>query len=230
MIIIQVSLLQYSNLRIYLAELDLKAGVGDVTAKGSVFGVLLTATGDAEATLHVEHKSKISTTRESESEISFSLGDPDDGDEIVVEIYHDPKYNSFVYKTVSGRTRCRWEQGTMRNEDPRIRLLSTSSHFVFPTDDMIFEIEITNVGEHSYSYFLLAQDIDATTSALQMRMDSGIRLDYEGTDIKLYKEKPINRQVRVTRGLTGYEFKPVKFALRSTCEFAMDYETVSSQF
>ncbi|GFH55016.1 hypothetical protein CTEN210_11492 [Chaetoceros tenuissimus] len=90
---------------------------------------------------------------------------------------------------------------------------------------MIFEIEIANVGEHSYSYFLLAQDIDQTTSALEMRMDSAIRLDYEGTDIKLYKEQPINRQIRVTRGLTGYNFKPVKFALRSACEFAMDYET-----
>lgn len=199
-------------------------------AKGSVFGVLLTATGDAEATLHVEHSSSISTTRESETEISFSLGDPDDGDEIVVEIYHDPKYNSFVFETVGGRTRCRWEQGTMRSEDPRIRLLSRPSQFVFPTEDMIFEIEITNIGEHSYSYFLLAQDIDETTSALEMRMDSHIRLDYEGTDIKLYKERPINRNVVVARGATGYEFKPVKFALRSACEFAMDYETVSSSF
>lgn len=196
--------------------------------KGVVMGVMLKATGDAEATLHVEHSSSISTKRESETEISFSLGDPDDGDEIVVEIYHDPTYNSFVFETVSGRTRCRWEQGTLRSEDPRIRLLSRPSQFVFPTDDMIFDIEIANVGEHSYSYFLLAQDIDETTSALEMRMDSAIRLDYEGTDIKLYKERPINRQVRVTRGLTGYEFKPVKFALRSACEFAMDYETVSS--
>lgn len=211
-------------------ELDLKAGIGDMKAKGSVFGVLLTATGDAEATLHVEHSSSISTTRESETEISFSLGDPDDGDEIVVEIYHDPRFNSFVFKTVSGRTRCRWESDTMRSEDPRIRLRSRPSHFVFPTDEMIFEIEIANVGEHFYSYFLLAQDIDKTTSALEMRMDSGIRLDYEGTDIKLYKEQPLNRQVRVTKGLTGYTFKPVKFALRSACEFAMDYETVSFQF
>lgn len=111
--------------------------------------------------------------------------------------------------------------------DPRIRILSRPSQYIFPADDMIFDIEIANIGEHSYSYFLLAQDIDSTTSSLEMRMDSGIRLDYEGTDIKLYKEQPLHRQVRVTRGITGYEFKPVKFALRSACEFAMDYETVS---
>jgi len=203
----------------------LKAGVGDLQTTNKVFGVLLGAKAEAQSTLHIEHSSSISTTRESETEISFSLGDPDDGDEIVVEIFHDPVFGSFVFNTISGRTRCRHEPNTVKSEDPRIRLLSRPSQYIFPTDEMIFDVEIANVGEHVYSYFLLAQDIDSTTSSLEMRMDSGIRLDYEGTDIKLYKEQPIQRQVRVTRGLTGYEYKPVKFALRSACEFAMDYET-----
>ena len=97
-------------------ELDLSAGVGDLSAEGKVFGVLIGAEAEAEATLHIEHSSSISTTRESETEISFSLGDPDDGDEIVVEIFHDPVFGSFVFNTISGRTRCRHEPNTVKSE------------------------------------------------------------------------------------------------------------------
>ena len=97
-------------------ELDLSAGVGDLSAEGKVFGVLIGAEAEAEATLHIEHSSSISTTRESETEISFSLGDPDDGDEIVVEIFHDPVFGSFVFDTISGRTRCRHEPNTGKSE------------------------------------------------------------------------------------------------------------------
>ena len=42
------------------------------------------------------------------------------------------------------------------------------------------------------------------------------------------KEQPEFRFVRVTRDTQGYDFKPAKLALRSACEFAMDYETVSN--
>ena len=97
-------------------ELDLSAGVGDLSAEGKDFGVLIGAEAEAEATLHIEHSSSISTTRESETEISFSLGDPDDGDEIVVEIFHDPVFGSFVFNTISGRTRCRHEPNTVKSE------------------------------------------------------------------------------------------------------------------
>lgn len=38
--------------------------------------------------------------------------------------------------------------------------------------------------------------------------------------MKLMKEEPVLRQIRVTRGKEGYEFNPVKLALRSACEFA----------
>ena len=41
------------------------------------------------------------------------------------------------------------------------------------------------------------------------------------------KEIPEVRFVRITRDPQGYEFPPAKLALRSACEFAMDYETVS---
>lgn len=59
-----------------------------------------------------------------------------------------------------------------------------------------------------------------------MILDNGNTLDYEGTSVKLNKEEPIPRKIRVVKGADGYDFKPVKLALRSACEFAMDYETL----
>lgn len=40
------------------------------------------------------------------------------------------------------------------------------SQFIFPDKEIVFDVELLNVGEHIYSYFLIAQDVDAETSAL----------------------------------------------------------------
>ena len=89
---------------------------------------------------------------------------------------------------------------------------------------------------------------------LELRLDNFQNLDYEGVAIKLgellrsyccvlftqcqlsnritnifiVKEIPEVRSIRITRGPQGYDFLPAKLALRSACEFAMDYETVST--
>ena len=47
-----------------------------------------------------------------------------------------------------------------------MRILSQPSQFIFPDKEIVFDIEFLNIGEHTYSYFLIAQDIDTTTSAL----------------------------------------------------------------
>lgn len=38
------------------------------------------------------------------------------------------------------------------------------------------------------------------------------------------------RSIRIMRGPQDYVFKPARIALRSACEFSMDYETVSMKF
>lgn len=92
--------------------------------------------------INIQHSSTITSEKGIESGISFGLADPDDGDEIIVDIYHDPVYNSFVFNTVGGVTKCRWEPGTAKGEDPRISILTKPSQFVFPDQEMIFGVEL----------------------------------------------------------------------------------------
>ena len=66
--------------------------------------------------IEIEHSMMGGNMDEEESSISFSLGDPDDGDEIVVDMYYDSIYNTFAFDTVSGTTRCYQESGTTAGE------------------------------------------------------------------------------------------------------------------
>lgn len=44
--------------------------------------------------------------------------------------------------------------------------MSQPSQFIFPDIDMLFDVEFINMGEHQYSYFLMAQDIDEKSATL----------------------------------------------------------------
>lgn len=141
----------------------------------------------------------------------------------MVDIYHDPIYRSFVFNTVAGISRCHQEKNTIAAEDPRLTLVSQPSGFIFPDEVIEFEINLQNVGEHVYSYFLLAQETGDGGSALEVRLDNAQKLGYYGQSMRLDKEKLVTRRVRVYRGPSGYEFNPVKLVLKSKCEQDMDY-------
>ncbi|GFH57722.1 hypothetical protein CTEN210_14198 [Chaetoceros tenuissimus] len=186
-------------------DLALSAGIGGLEGDLEFPGVKIGLEAGLNLQIDIQHSSTITNEKCSESGITFGLGDPDD---------------------VGGRTKCRWEPGTAKGEDPKITVLNKPSQFIFPNEEMIFDVELANFGDHVYSYFLVGQDVDTETSALQMIFDNGNTLDYEGTSVKLNKEEPIPRKIRVVKGADSYDFKPVKLALRSACEFAMDYETL----
>ena len=64
----------------------------------------------------IEHSSTDGDINGEESSISFALGDPDHGDEIVVDMFYDSVYNTFAFDTVAGTTRCYQESGTSAGE------------------------------------------------------------------------------------------------------------------
>ncbi len=175
----------------------------------------------SEVALHIEHSSNIEESGESQTSISFELSDPDDGDEFVVDIYHDKKYNNLAFQTVAGRSRCVYEDRTIAGEDPKISVVSKPSQFVFPDEKMVFEVEFANLGEHLYSYFLVAQDRSPTGSSLETRLDNGYKLDEFGHEIMLTREETIRKQIFITRG-SGYESEPVQLVLKSKCESLID--------
>ena len=66
--------------------------------------------------IEIDHSTTKGNIYGQESSISFGLGDPDDGDEIVVDMYYDEKFNTFAFDTVAGTTRCHQEEGTIAGE------------------------------------------------------------------------------------------------------------------
>ena len=70
----------------------------------------------SDASIVIEHSMTDGNINGEESTVSFALGDPDDGDEIVVDMFYDPIYNTFAFDTVAGTTRCYHESGTTAGE------------------------------------------------------------------------------------------------------------------
>ena len=78
----------------------MQAGVGGLSTSYKGPGINLSFNAGVNFDFHVEHSSSVTSEDEAETSISFGLGDPDDGDEIVLEIFHDEVYGSFVFKTI----------------------------------------------------------------------------------------------------------------------------------
>ena len=169
--------------------------------------------------LHIEHSSNLETSSEQATSISFGLGDPDDGDEFVVDIYHDPEFGSFQFETIGGRSRCVHEDKTLPGEEPRITIESFPSKSIFPDELMTFTVTLANLGEHVYSYFYLGQD---GNSPLPVRLESGFGLTEFGYEIMLNKKQSITREISISRGAGKYEFEPVNLIFRSACETVLD--------
>ena len=107
--------------------------------------------------------------------------------------------------------------------EPYIQVMTYPSQFIFPDEEMVFDIQIAHNGEHVYSYYLLSQDFNDDGGALTTQLDNGMKLGNYGTFVQLFKGEVYHRQVRVKRGPEGFEFPPVELTLKSKCETDMDY-------
>ena len=196
------------------SDLGFSAGIGDLKANGAIFGVAVGAEGGIDFGVEISHTSAITDESDQGTTISFVLADPDVGDELVIDIYHEPVYGSFVFDLKAGITKCVWEGApTLMGEDPKLTVIKAASQFVFPNDEMIFDLEALNVGEFTYSSFYLVQD-----TALQVKLDDGGLLDGYGNNLLLYKEQPMQRFVRIFKPQNGYQFDSVKLTLKSVCD------------
>ena len=90
-----------------------------------------------EISIEIEHSSMEGSIDGEESSISFALGDPDDGDEIVVDMYYDQTFNTFAFDTVAGTTRCHQESGTRAGEGKNEKCLFLFRYMMTTTNHMI---------------------------------------------------------------------------------------------
>jgi hypothetical protein len=70
----------------------------------------------AERNSGTEESHSRTNSNEGSTEIFFVRGDGDSDDHFVVDIFTDPKYGTFFFRTTSGLSLCKHEEGTLYPE------------------------------------------------------------------------------------------------------------------
>ena len=118
-----------------------------------------------------------------------------------------------------------WEKGTARSEDISLTPINSASSFIYPDEKMVFEVEMKNIGRTSDSFFYVAQEQQGRN--LDVKLGGTGIINENGITIKLFKNKPVMKQIVISRGLIargveGYEFPALQLTLKSKCEADMN--------
>jgi hypothetical protein len=152
------------------------------------------------------------------TEVTVYLGDDNDGDEFVVEMYSDKKYGSIIFKTVAGRSSCPHEEKTAEVLDPRISLSSLPSPYVSPDDAITFEVEVSNLGVGQGKFVL---------SAIENTNEEGLELSYYNSTFQLNSNEKMKKIIQITRGPSLYQYKPIDLVFSAACEVDWDFPVIN---
>lgn len=148
--------------------------------------------------------------------VSVTLGDDDPGDEFVVDMKLDKRYGSLVFETIAGRSKCPWEAKTLPQEDPSIEITRFPSQFVFPDDEMIFELEFKNLGVGDASLFALYAQLNDDEGNMEILVD-GSPLFESRVYFSVLREVPIKKTLTIKRGPRMFVNKPIPLTFESAC-------------
>jgi len=164
-------------------------------------------------TTHTWQKSMKNTK---ETSVTIVLGDEDPGDELVVDLFYDKTYGTVVFETIAGRTKCPQELGTLPQEDPGIEISVFPSEFVFPDDEMVFELELKNLGVGPESAFALYAQLKDNEGNLELKVDgasfSDSRVYFAVASGMSYK-----KTFTIKKGPRMFINKPIPLTFESGC-------------
>ncbi|CAB9521505.1 Cupin superfamily protein [Seminavis robusta] len=158
---------------------------------------------------HVTTRSQVFTDtdgEERETTVSFILGDEDKDDDFVLDIFVDPKFGTFIFRTVAGTTSAPWEGApTARGEDIDLRVVQRPNKPVLPDEPMVFTLTIANNVNDRTSAFVVF--LDHTTNP------DGLTHKLGGNDLAVAHDFGPFNGVRVVtmeiwRPSRGYQFTP----------------------
>jgi len=151
-----------------------------------------------------------------ETSVTIVLGDEDPGDELVVDLFYDKTYGTVVFETIAGRTKCPQELGTLPQEDPGIEISVFPSEFVFPDDEMVFELELKNLGVGPESAFALYAQLKDNEGNLELKVDgasfSDSRVYFAVASGMSYK-----KTFTIKKGPRMFINKPIPLTFESGC-------------
>ena len=166
---------------------------------------------------HVTHESIKETTNSQSTSIGFTLGDNDPGDEFVVDLYYDEKFGTIIFNTIGGRSKCPHEVETAAIEDPRLVITSYPSQNVFPDEDMVFELEMSNVGVGNETQFVLYAQHRDNEGSLKLLLD-GVPFGGSREFRNVLKDTTYKKTLVVQRGPRMFQYQPLDLKLESACE------------
>jgi len=175
------------------------------------------------ATVHVggstgggkETRNTPGTEDDTTETVSFSLSDPDDGDSFLVDVLIDPTYNTYVFNTVAGSSKCPVEPNTIPREAPAIELVLGPLAPPPANLPAIFQILLKNTAaeEATYNFF-----IDAGTNADDLKIVIDGSTGGKMVSYTLAANSAVNAVVEIWRGPLLYKYKDVYVGLKSQCD------------
>jgi len=195
-------------------------GPGLDNLKGTVKGVgVVTDIKLLTAKIHVTHESTDESTDTESTSIRFTLGDDEPGDEFVVDLYYDEKFGTIIFDTIAGRSKCPHETGTAAIEDPRLIIKSYPPQHVFPDEDMIFEIELSNLGVGEESQFVLFAQHRDNEGSLKLLLD-GAPFGGSREFTNILKDTTYKKTLVIQRGPRLFQYSSLDLVMESACEDA----------
>ena len=165
-----------------------------------------------------ENGVKAGTSKSTTQSIYF--GDKDLGDNFAVEIYEDPYYDTFVYRTIAGRSKCPHEANTVQRESTRLLMTSQPLASVLPDAPAVYELTVTNDAETKEK-----GDYEIFTSLANN--PDGLKLMVNGnalTETIKISKMPFGATkftIEVLRGPKKYAYDPVTIGVRSQCDLTI---------
>ena len=193
------------------------AGLMEEAQLNYKYGVFLEGyqTGGASIT----HRTSISSEQIKGSSISVEFGDADVGDEFLVDIFLDPMYNTLVFRTVEGQSKCPNERGTRAIERPGIQVLKRPK-FVMEDELMVFDVELLNEGDGDSSFYLFTNNLENT---------DGLTTSVNGFNIAdplvffLPRQSSSKIATTIEIGPKQHVYNSISIMLKSKCEYDQEY-------
>lgn len=150
--------------------------------------------------------------------ITWTFGDKDVGDEFGVEVWVNLDYGTPIFKTISGRSSCPWEAGTLTRNAPYLDLSTSTITNADPSEPAHLTLTLGNGGdtvetEKPWVYILNAYNPDG----LEMSV-AGLIL----FDSKFYlHQEPLEVELTLNKKLL-YDYPDTVLVLSPACEFGID--------
>ena len=167
-------------------------------------------------TVQVDHKFLRTDKQYASTKVGFVLGDEDAGDMFDVQVHYDPKFGTFAFNTVAGKSKCPHEAQTRFRESPQIQVFPPVGA-VLPDEDMVFHLLLTNTGE-DFSAFQLAVDHRTNTGNL-VHLINGDTLAVPQTYSRIEAGQTVSTTLVLQRGPELFDYPAMDIKFRSACEF-----------